>query len=405
MEAAAVRAGWLLVDAHERLSFTGARRIFGHENDAWREYTEDSLVKLRQPPEDDDFFDHESMTNLQRYRRTMDFVRPGDRVFDVGFGRGYLAAQLVQVCGIESYEGIDVLDEFLSMSLRLFEVNDLADAAIHLETGDLYDLTRDRLDAVGATLVICCEVLEHVADPELALRTLADALPDGADLLFSVPLHGRLEGVWGHITVFDVARLKDMLDAAGLTAHHVEPLANTWTLVVASRSSEASLRVREAHGRPAVRASYPLVAHRDYRTLRAGDGTPTGPSSDVATEMDEEGDSWATCRVTDRGGVSWKVAGLEALRLRFDLVDIEHVRRFVVAAYAGRRRVGTWVWSPRPGQVLTGVRTFSLRPGEQAAHFASGPHRRLFRADKVEIRAVTSRGKRATFKVRAAYLP
>ncbi len=104
------------------------------------------------------------------------------------------------------------------------------------EIGDLYDLTRDRLDELGATFVICCEVLEHVPDAEKALKVLADALPDGAELLFSVPLHGRLEGVWGHVSVFDAARLKQMLDGAGLYAHHVEPLANTWSLVVASRA-------------------------------------------------------------------------------------------------------------------------------------------------------------------------
>src|SRR5688500_6957938 len=42
-EALAVRAGWQLIDAYERLSVLGARQVFGREVDAWRAYTEDTI--------------------------------------------------------------------------------------------------------------------------------------------------------------------------------------------------------------------------------------------------------------------------------------------------------------------------------------------------------------------------
>src|SRR5699024_2685891 len=98
-------------------------------------------------------------------------------------------------------------------------------------------------------------------------KILADVLPEGADLLFSVPLFGRLESVWGHLSVFDVARLKRMLAGAGLIAHHVEPVANTWTFVVASKSSEPSERVRQARSRPPHNVSQPLADKRVFRNV------------------------------------------------------------------------------------------------------------------------------------------
>jgi hypothetical protein len=131
----------------------------------------------------------------------------------------------------------------------------------------VYALERIEVAATGATVVVCCEVLEHLSDPEKALRALADALPDGADLIFSVPLYGRLEAVWGHCTVYDVARLRSMCEAAGLYVHHVEPLANTWNYVVASRGPEPSARVREAASRSWPTAPAMLARAYDFQTV------------------------------------------------------------------------------------------------------------------------------------------
>ncbi|VXC14006.1 bifunctional 2-polyprenyl-6-hydroxyphenol methylase/3-demethylubiquinol 3-O-methyltransferase UbiG [Aeromicrobium sp. 9AM] len=406
-EAAAVRAGWLLIDAHERLSTAGASRVFGHELAAWFDYADDTIEKFKHPEVADaasleaQIKHEEGKSNRLRYRRTMDFVRAGDRLFDVGFGRGYLASLLIRDADVESYHGIDIVDDWLKMSLATLAANGLADAPATLEIGDLYDLTKDRLDELGATFVICCEVLEHVPDAEKALKVLAEALPEGAELLFSVPLHGRLEGVWGHVSVFDAARLKQMLDNAGLYAHHVEPLANTWSLVVASRSPEPSVRVKEATGRPAVRTSVPLSEHRDFIDVAAGDMLPAGKADVSASPADE---FKVSCHVEGRGGISFPIQSLEAMRLLIEFDDVADVTRFVVSAYAGNQKVAGWDWLP--GEITMPSRRFWLRPGESSPTFAAFANKSQSQtADRVEVLVEVAPGRTADVGLKAAYLP
>lgn len=399
-EAAAVRAGWLLIDAYERLSSHAAKRVFGHEIAAWDAYTDDTIVALTSP-EDRIMVDvEESRTNRLRYRRTMDFAHKGDRVFDVGFGRGYLAAQLIKGRGVERYHGIDIVDTWVDEAQRLIEVNGLDGAAIVLETGDLFALTQAKIASTDANLVICCEVLEHVDDAELALRILADALPPGADLLFSVPLHGRLEHVWGHASVFDVARIKQMLDGAGLYAHHVEPLANTWSLIVASRDRAPSARVRDASGRPPIQASVPLSRERRFVDLRADQMLPAG-----AAVVAPASGAHVTCRLTGPGGVSFPVQGLESLRLAFDFTDCAAVERFDIVARVGANKVMSWSWTPDATLQATGSRRVWFRPGEASTGFTSGPYGRVLDVDSVEVTARLPEGRTATFGLAAAYLP
>lgn len=408
-EAAAVRAGWLLIDAYERLSSKAAIRVFGHEIDAWHAYAADTIKDLASPDGRIMVEVEQSAANRLRYRRTMDFAQAGDRVFDVGFGRGYLAAQLIRERGVVGYYGIDIIDTWVDDSHRLLEANGLSGADIVLEQGDLFDLTKTQIAASGADLVICCEVLEHVDDAERALRVLADALPDGADLLFSVPLHGRLEQVWGHTTVFDVARLKQMLDGAGLHAHHVEPLANTWSLVVASRSPDASPRVRDASRRPAVRSSVPLVRERRFVDVALDDitavDTTTSPDQAGATQLGAPDGGHLTCSITTRGGLRFPVRGLESLRLALEFTACDDLRRFDVIAQSGAEEVASWSWTPGPKHPATGRRRVWFRPGEASAGFRAGPHGSTLDVDSVEVVARTTPGRTITVGVAAAYLP
>lgn len=403
-EAAAVRAGWLLIDAYERLSIHSAKRIFGHEIKAWDDYTDDTILKLKSPDGRIMVDIEESKTNRLRYRRTMDFAHEGDRVFDVGFGRGYLAAQLIGGRGVARYHGIDIVDTWVEEAHRLVEANGLASADIVLEAGDLFALTPEKIGATDANLVICCEVLEHVDDAELALRILADALPPGADLLFSVPLHGRLEHVWGHASVFDVARLKQMLDGAGLYAHHVEPLANTWSLIVASRDPAPSARVRDASARPAVRASVPLVRERRFVDLRADQISSAGGGAGQAV-VAPISETAVTCHLTATGGLSFPVRGLESLRLAFDFIDCEGATRFDVIARVGSKKVMSWSWTPDAELRAKGTRRVWFRPGEASTGFVAGPYGRMLEVDSVEVIARVPAGHTAIFGMAAAFLP
>lgn len=401
-EVAAVRASWLLLDAHERLSKRGADRIFGHETEAWHAYAADTISELDYTLSDGKELVPETRKNRLRFRRTLDFARHGEVVFDVGFGRGLLAAQLIKDRGVQTYHGIDIVDRYVPIATDLFHVNGLSPQSLHLEVGDLYALTRERIASTGATLVICCEVLEHVPDAELALKTLADALPEGADLLFSVPMHGRIEAEWGHVSVFDVARLKAMLSGAGLYAHHVEPLANAWSLIVASRDPAASTRVRESTGRAARSVSVPLSTHRDFVYVDAADLSAIGPD----TALTVRSSNAVSCTFATGGGVSFAVDGLEALRLRIKLKDPAHLTRVVATAFAGDEVVARWTWKPKPGELVRGsTLSTAMRPGEVSTQFVGGRHDGAERADRVEVVGTVADGQTATLTVKAAYLP
>jgi 2-polyprenyl-3-methyl-5-hydroxy-6-metoxy-1,4-benzoquinol methylase len=403
-EAAAVRAGWQLVDAHERLSVSAARQVFGREVDAWRAYADDTIVHLVQSSSDSWSESRLSVNNRLRYRRMMDFAHAGDRVYDVGFGKGVLAAQLVKGVGVANYHGIDIVDSYLPDAARLFRANGLTDAPITLETGDLYDLTRDDIEATGANLVICCEVLEHVPDAERALRILADALPEGADLVFSVPLIGRLENVWGHVSVFGISRLKDMLEGAGLYAHHVEPLSNVWALVVASRDPGPSRRVRESRGRPPVRVDAPLTTHYDFVDVATSDVVPARGSAGSVT-VEPAGEARVTCRFTASGGVRFPARGLESLRLVFFFGDCRGVEQVVVTARSQGVETCRWSWAPRDSEELRDRVAIKVRPGEADTRFVSGPHENVGATDEVEVSVVLAKGGAACFDLRASLLP
>lgn len=406
-ERAAVRAGWQLVDAYERLSVAGAARVFGPELSAWFDYAGQSVPKLNPWGRPGGLNVHESKTNMLRYRRTMDFVRRGERVFDVGFGRGYLAGLLLRDRQVAAYHGIDIVRANVGSTGKMLAANGLESAEVGLSIGDIYDLTRGQVQATGASVLICCEVLEHVPDAERALRTLAEALPDGADLLFSVPLFGRLENVWGHVSVFDAARLKAMLHGAGLIAHHVEPLANVWTLVVASKSPERSARVLAATTRPGVNVSRPLSASRDFVDV------PAAKLTGVACELDPVEEYEATCLVTPglavagpQASVTFPVDGVESLRLMFKFIDFTAVSAVGVRALKGKRTVACWTWTPKAGQIAgTGKKLFAMRPGEALPGFAATETGDAGSADRVQVAVKVRPGESAKFGLRAAYLP
>jgi SAM-dependent methyltransferase len=360
---------------------------------------------------------YQNESNVLRFRRTVDFVRTGETVFDVGFGRGYLCGLLLRDRGVAAYYGIDVVPSFVDYVHNMLDTNGFSGENVHVTTGDLYALERETVTATGATVVICCEVLEHLPDPEKALRTLADALPTGADLIFSVPLYGRLEAVWGHCTVYDMARLRAMCHAAGLYVHHVEPLANTWTYVVASRSPEPSERVREAVGLSRPDATTALTSEYDFRPversqIRLGrwvlrtDCTIThAADGDVRCEaVGKDPDTADTGG--QYAGVAFPVEGLSALRIRLGFPDAAPIERVFVDLHNGRNRIARWQWRPKPRQLESGkVRRYAFRPGQPTSPFSYQATRPSTKVDRVEVFVQIAPSQQTSFRFGAAYLP
>jgi 2-polyprenyl-3-methyl-5-hydroxy-6-metoxy-1,4-benzoquinol methylase len=432
LEAAVVRSGLQLVDAYERMGVAQSRKAFGRQLQAQSDRAHASLADLK--PWDGaraSMAVYQNDHNRLRFMRTLDFVRSGETVFDVGFGRGYLCGLLLRDRSVAAYHGIDVVPSFVDHVGAMLAANDLDGADVHVAAGDLYALDRNTLAATGATVVVCCEVLEHLKDPEKALRTLADALPDGTDLIFSVPLYGRLEAVWGHLTVFDVARLSRMCEAAGLYVHHVEPLANSWTFVVASRSSQPSLRVREVAGsarrqpsprvrevagsarplatassvneydfQPVLRSQFRRgrwVIRSDCKVIPASYGNVQCEAIGHDPAVSGHGDQYA--------GVAFDVQGLTTLRLRFKFPVAAPVEQVFVDLHSGDQRVGRWTWEPASMEVSK-FRSYAFRLGQDTPPFAYRGRKQSEKPiDRVEVFVKITAGQRTSFRVGAAFLP
>jgi 2-polyprenyl-3-methyl-5-hydroxy-6-metoxy-1,4-benzoquinol methylase len=144
---------------------------------------------------------------VDNFARTLDglVARTGAReIHEVGCGEGFLTTRLAQ-------RGLCVRGSDLSAGA----IEDARARArvLGLETpfraADLYSLSPD---ADGAELVICCEVLEHVPDPDRALRVLARLARPW--LIVSVPR----EPLW---RLLNMARGK-YLSAFGNTPGHLQ---------------------------------------------------------------------------------------------------------------------------------------------------------------------------------------
>jgi 2-polyprenyl-3-methyl-5-hydroxy-6-metoxy-1,4-benzoquinol methylase len=89
----------------------------------------------------------------------------GTSALEVGCGEGELSIRLAQR-GL-SVSGVDIAPEAIAEAReRALRAN----VRIPFEARSLYDIDVERS---GADLVVCCEVLEHVEDPEAAVARLA----------------------------------------------------------------------------------------------------------------------------------------------------------------------------------------------------------------------------------------
>lgn len=148
-----------------------------------------------------------------------------DSALEVGCGEGELTIRLARRCNTVSAFDIapTVVDEARQ---RLHAAQVHAD----LRTDNIYNLdpTRDRAD-----LVVCCEVMEHLDDPKLALEKLHSVCR--RYLITSVPR----EPVWRVLNVMRGKYIRDL----GNTPGHVQHWSQRGYLALLSTQFEI-VRVR-----------------------------------------------------------------------------------------------------------------------------------------------------------------
>lgn len=141
-----------------------------------------------------------------------------DDVHEVGCGEGHLCG-LIAGLGVKSVRGSDISSTMISAATMTYgrlgicfsrrSVNDLAE-------GD------------AADLIVCCEVMEHLEDPQRALRILAGL--SRRYCLLSVPR----EPLWRALNVMRGKYLADL----GNTPGHIQHWSRTGFLDLVGRAFE-----------------------------------------------------------------------------------------------------------------------------------------------------------------------
>lgn len=427
VERALVARGWADVDLVERLGPGNSRK---HRVAAVQAEVERSASWYESPNTDSVPAGmvtlYESEANVLRYKRVVDYLTPGERVFEVGIGHGFLATMMLREGRLGQYRGVDLSAHCVSQTSMMLANNGL-DGKGSVSEKNLYDVRRADVEEIDASLFVCCEVIEHVPDPEEALATLARALPEGTDLLFSVPLIGRLENVWGHTQIFGAARIHEMLVQAGLVAHHVEVLHDTWAVVLASTSTKPSPRAAkvleasvDVEPKRFMEPSFRAITNHPVTSLERGDSAWTKRVKDASVEpcrvrADSEDSPvkalhvTAAANVVNAGpgkglsayaGVAFAVPeGTLGARLEVGVEDPECIEAFRVEWRRAGERIGVWLWKPAEGMPKAKNPTFLINPGRGGQYLKRTPGSHVEGADTVEVFVQAKGNKPIDFKV------
>lgn len=376
LRGALVRAGWGEALMLERLGPDRSREILSDHLAAHVEQARASLKPLTpwpaQPERVTKVLSDDG--NQVRIRRTLDYVMPGDRVLEVGVGFGQVSGLMMRDAGISAYTGIDIGQHRLDAVHQMAEKNGLDHLEIETALVDLLDLTPEWVAERRPTFIMAEEVLEHVPDAEGALAALARSMGPDCCVLFTVPVLGRIEACWGHLSLFDVARVRRMLDDAGLVPQYVEVVYDAWLFVLASASDAVPERVVRLASitRPAPPPPPPAVPL--FVPVELGDAKSLGDAGTVEVTNDDDG---AHVLVTSRrgknrhGGLTFGIAGDIALRIELRVDTPKDVQRLCVDFYDdGGKRLARWTWDPSRTRMGAGkARTYVLKPGEPFGAF------------------------------------
>lgn len=405
-----LHAQWRLVELLELIPPGDARALQSADLELQFAAAAQHLPKLRRWPElpESKLDVYGSPTNAARMYRVCGLLDSTDRLLDIGTNVGYFAGMLATMVKPSAYTGIDLEQSYLNGVRHMAQTNGLDIGHWVLEVGDLYRLTPEWVAKQDPTVVLLLEVLEHLPDPARALKTLAEVMPPEAELLFSVPMLGRLEACWGHHSLFDAERVRQLCADAGLHIHWVEPVVNTWKLVLAGRSelpspdrirrvmdSQPPLREPMTIGDPAFR---PIALKA--RTAVVGSGALIVDGKGVTLEASAR----RRLRRGTTAGMRLPVDGLRALRLELQGIETEGIETVTVE---GRTADGAptcrWEFRPNVRHKLPRKRvTYVFRPGQAAAGYVPTLNENAEATRNVEVSVRLSPGARGSVAVRRA---
>lgn len=147
-----------------------------------------------------------------------------DRVLDAGCGRGEILAEFKRFGFPVDYYGVDL---------------GVGDSTWEFKVSALADLHRLPFRNESFDKIICNQVLEHLDEPDAALREMARVLRPGGRLFLSVPFVWHLHQEPYDRYRFSRTVLEYLIEKHGLTADMIRPMGGYFTVlryVVASNS-------------------------------------------------------------------------------------------------------------------------------------------------------------------------
>jgi SAM-dependent methyltransferase len=193
--------------------------------------------------------------NRARLAWLLTAVSAQERIVDIGCGSGSIGGRILALKHPDRYAAIEPSERMANAFVGTMEANGITPDRYELHHGSAEDLVLDVVTDVQPTLVLLLEVLEHVRDAGAVLGHVGRSLPTDSDLLISVPVLGRIEAEWGHLSVFDRSRLETLIADAGLRVHWVQPIADQWLFLLLSPTERAPSRLVHLCPPPAGRAS------------------------------------------------------------------------------------------------------------------------------------------------------
>ncbi len=156
-------------------------------------------------------------------------IPQGVRVLDVGCATGYLGRFLMEDrgCVVDGIEAEQYAADEASEYLRRVWVGSVDDEEVLASVSDRYDV------------ILCAAILEHLTDPELALRRLRRLLADNGVLIAGLPNVAHwsirwslLRGRWDyedygildrtHLHFYTRKTAREMLERAGYAINQIE---------------------------------------------------------------------------------------------------------------------------------------------------------------------------------------
>jgi 2-polyprenyl-3-methyl-5-hydroxy-6-metoxy-1,4-benzoquinol methylase len=373
-----VRQGFAALDVLERLDPGPARRLLKDHLEADVRRAAETLPVLAKTPGaiPQNYAAMISDANHTRVRRLLDFVITDDRLLEIGVGFGYITGVLLRDTAISGYAGIDITDKQIAAARKVARIYNTAPVPVHLEVKNLYDLTPEWVAQLDPNLVLLLEVLEHVPDADGALATIARCIPADSAVLFSVPTNGRIEHVWGHLSIFDGARIRALCGQAGLVIQHIETVQDQWVFVLATKSRSVPPRLIQLLRRSPAEVSDRAVIPRFVGIPTTAVTLHRGRQLNKAT-LQLDGDGAARLTVGTPRSFRSQVAALRFpvpgdMRLRLELsFDKPDNVRSVEVNFRGRRgmRPVRWTWDCNKRQPSSDRKTYVLRPGRTTGPF------------------------------------